>query len=188
MVEARATIWERSVSCTKNSRDVIKRKNSSFITQLAFLTTMVGPKVAAAAAQRALETLAEEDEAALADAKAEGDEAAIKSEAGAQDAIMKDEQGEELETALVPADRPLPATRLRAAAATALAAAAAKAKLLADAEEREMQRLVLAAVDVQCKKINLKLQVRGKGGGPMDWTLHVSGLAVSPQEYDFIHS
>ncbi|KAK2079995.1 hypothetical protein QBZ16_002390 [Prototheca wickerhamii] len=132
--------------------------SNPIMAQLAFLTTMVGPKVAAAAAQRALETLAEEDEAALADAKAEGDEAAIKSEAGAQDAIMKDEQGEELETALVPADRPLPATRLRAAAATALAAAAAKAKLLADAEEREMQRLVLAAVDVQCKKINLKLQ------------------------------
>ena len=148
---------------------------------------MVGPKVAAAAAQRALETLAEEDEAALADAKAAGDEAAIKSEAGAQDAVMKDEQGEELETALVPADRPLPATRLRAAAATALAAAAAKAKLLADAEEREMQRLVLAAVDVQCKKINLKLQVRGTGGwadGP-DFASVLTGSVR--QEYSCAH-
>lgn len=112
--------------------------------QLAFLTTMVGPKVAAAAAQRALEVLAEEDDAFA--TSSEVTEVKVEEIQGA---------GSNPETPL-----PISAPRLRAAAATALAAAAAKAKLLADAEEREMQRLVLAAVDVQCKKINLKLQVR----------------------------
>jgi SWI/SNF related-matrix-associated actin-dependent regulator of chromatin subfamily C len=48
---------------------------------------------------------------------------------------------------------------MRIAAATGLAAAAVQAKLLADQEEREVQRLVLAAIESQFKKVNAKLQV-----------------------------
>ncbi|KAL6780553.1 hypothetical protein ACKKBF_B12650 [Auxenochlorella protothecoides x Auxenochlorella symbiontica] len=148
--------------------------------QVAFLATMVGPRVAAAAAQRALEVLGEED-AALGEAEREedgagewpkredeGNECAEEPTAGK--GPMKAEEGSETRDGMglgvgesspapsVAGDAPISAPRLRAAAATALAAAAAKAKLLADAEERELQRLVLAAVDTQYKKIKIKLQ------------------------------
>ncbi|RMZ55318.1 hypothetical protein APUTEX25_003456 [Auxenochlorella protothecoides] len=150
--------------------------------QVAFLATMVGPRVAAAAAQRALEVLGEED-AALGEAEREedgvgewpkredeGNECAEEPTAGK--GPMKAEEGSETRDGMglgvgesspapsVAGDAPISAPRLRAAAATALAAAAAKAKLLADAEERELQRLVLAAVDTQYKKIKIKLQAR----------------------------
>ena len=55
--------------------------------------------------------------------------------------------------------QPFSAARLRLAAATGLAAASVQAKLLADQEEREVQRLVLAAIEHQFKKVNAKLQV-----------------------------
>ena len=60
--------------------------------------------------------------------------------------------------------QPFSAARLRLAAATGLAAASVQAKLLADQEEREVQRLVLAAIEHQFKKVNAKLQVGGAAG------------------------
>ncbi len=48
--------------------------------------------------------------------------------------------------------------QVRAAAAAALAAAAVKARLMADAEERELQRLAAAAVELQARKVDLKLR------------------------------
>lgn len=96
--------------------------------QVAFLTTMVGPRVAAAAAKRALEVLAEEDRAGI-----EGVDASD------------------------PSQQALPEARVRAAAAAGLAAAAVKARLMADAEEREMQRLVVVACENQLRRVNAKL-------------------------------
>jgi SWI/SNF related-matrix-associated actin-dependent regulator of chromatin subfamily C len=46
---------------------------------------------------------------------------------------------------------------LHKAASTALGAAAIKAKVLADHEDREMQRLVNAVVELQLKKLELKM-------------------------------
>jgi SWI/SNF related-matrix-associated actin-dependent regulator of chromatin subfamily C len=46
---------------------------------------------------------------------------------------------------------------MRAAAATALSAAAVKARVMADAEEREVQRLVVAAVEAQFRKVQAKI-------------------------------
>ena len=60
--------------------------------------------------------------------------------------------------------QPFSAARLRLAAATGLAAASVQAKLLADQEEREVQRLVLAAIEHQFKKVNAKLQVGAPWG------------------------
>ena len=100
--------------------------------QAAFLTTMVGPRVAAAAAQRALEVLAEEDQAGVEGSGGGG-------------------------TSSDPPLQALPETRVRAAAAAGLAAAAVKARLMADAEEREMQRLVIVACENQLRRVNAKL-------------------------------
>ena len=99
--------------------------------QIAFLTTMVGPRVAAAAAQRALEVLAEED------ANGGGTGGTGTSDGGGANG--------------------LPESRVRAAAAAGLAAAAVKSRLMADAEEREMQRLVVAACENQLRRVQAKL-------------------------------
>ncbi|KAK9813885.1 hypothetical protein WJX73_003291 [Symbiochloris irregularis] len=97
--------------------------------QMAFLAAVVGPKVAAAAAQAALETLAAEHP----DAEQEG--------AG----------GTATDTA--PS-----AERVRLAASTALGAAAVKARIMADEEAREIDRCVEAAALVQMGRINTKLR------------------------------
>lgn len=52
----------------------------------------------------------------------------------------------------------IPRSTLEKAAAAALGSAAAKAKTLADYEEREIQRLVTVVVELQLKKLELKLQ------------------------------
>ncbi|KAK9817370.1 hypothetical protein WJX74_007089 [Apatococcus lobatus] len=105
--------------------------------QVGFLASMIGPKVAAAAAKRALEVLTEEDAAAA----AELDRAA--GAAGGPGAS--------------PAGAPT-TVQVRAAAGTALGAAAVRAKLLADREESEMRRLVVEACQAQMAKIQLKMQ------------------------------
>ncbi|KAL3142735.1 hypothetical protein ABBQ38_003035 [Trebouxia sp. C0009 RCD-2024] len=113
------------------------------LSQVAFLAAMVGPKVAAAAAQRALEVLAEEDPA-------------VAAEAGAlhQDTTQDGQPSPDRSAA---PDAPVSSSRMRVAAATALGAAAVKAKILAEAEERELQRQVQVAVDAQIQKVQLKL-------------------------------
>ncbi|KAL4857267.1 SWI/SNF complex subunit [Chlorella vulgaris] len=125
------------------------------LAQVSFLAQMVGPKIASAAAQRALEVLAEEDAEAAAAVAAElaaGNGGGAADNAGAQQTEVKPANGSN------GADGPPSAGRMRLAAATGLAAAAVQAKLLADQEEREVQRLVLAAVESQFKKVQAKLQ------------------------------
>ncbi|PSC72177.1 swi snf complex [Micractinium conductrix] len=119
------------------------------LAQVSFLAAMVGPKIASAAAQRALEALAEEDAAAAA---AVADELAAQ---GGGDVLMA--AGEKQGNGAA-ADKPVSAGRMRVAAATGLAAAAVQAKLLADQEEREVQRLVVAAIENLFKKVHAKLQ------------------------------
>ncbi|GAB4819040.1 hypothetical protein N2152v2_006086 [Parachlorella kessleri] len=116
--------------------------------QVGFLAAMVGPRIAAAAAQRALEVLAEEDPtagAAVQELDGTGDDG--RGANGAQAAAAAAGPGGGISSA-----------KARTAAATALSAAAVKARLLADAEERECQRLVVAAVEAQFHKVQLKLQ------------------------------
>ncbi|EFN54822.1 hypothetical protein CHLNCDRAFT_134832 [Chlorella variabilis] len=127
------------------------------LAQVSFLAAMVGPKIASAAAQRALEVLAEEDAAAAAAVAADlaltGDGGVAVPQAGGGQSKREGANGGSNGQ-----DGPLPAARVRLAAATGLAAAAVQAKLLADQEEREVQRLVLAAVESQFKKVHAKLQ------------------------------
>lgn len=174
---------------------------------MSFLAAMVGPKIASAAAQRALEVLAEEDEAAAAAVAAEaeagggqgdggdvamaGAGAPKNGENGPADGVSAAWEEYRCVSATHPARlphhrcsptahpcfarvlrrppqawppharvQPIPAARARLAAATGLAAAAVQAKLQADQEEREVQRLVLAAIEHQFKKVHAKLQVR----------------------------
>jgi SWI/SNF related-matrix-associated actin-dependent regulator of chromatin subfamily C len=109
---------------------------------VAFLATCVGPRVAAAAAKAALAHLAEAADPAF--GLNDGDGAA-----GAEAA-----DGE-------PALGPAPAvTREQAVAASAagMAAAAVHAKLLADRDEHEIEKLAVGVVEMQMRKIELKLR------------------------------
>ncbi|GBG77115.1 hypothetical protein CBR_g23440 [Chara braunii] len=68
------------------------------------------------------------------------------------------EEGSAKHEAAKPVEEPPSALQVRAAAATAIAAAAVKAKLLADQEEREIQRLVASVIEMQLKKLEIKLR------------------------------
>ena len=110
---------------------------------VAFLATCVGPRVAAAAAKAALAHLAEAADPAL--GANEDDDGA----AGAEDPDGENTLG------------PAPAvTREQAVAASAagMAAAAVHAKLLADRDEHEIEKLAVGVVEMQMRKIELKLR------------------------------
>ncbi|CAK9268703.1 unnamed protein product [Sphagnum jensenii] len=104
--------------------------------QVAFIAAMIGPKVAAVAAQAALASLTEKIPGSL---------------DTAQVAVQEIQKVQNREG-------PINAVRVKQAAASAMAAAAVKAKLLADQEEREVQRLVSVVIEHQLKKLELKLK------------------------------
>jgi len=147
--------------------------------QVAFLAAMVGPKVAAAAAQAALMAISQEDPTLTKDAdQAIATTASVDTEPAASGASGKAGEGEDAsgdarpmevdvagisaakteEPSTVKGDDPVSLLKVKTAAATALAAAAVKAKLLADQEEREIKKLVVQAVEVQVKRMEHKLQ------------------------------
>ena len=150
--------------------------------QVAFLATMVGPKVAAAAAQKALEVLSKTEPYAVANfappkppsaagtggpagAQQGGGQAAAP-EAASADGDAHGASGAPGASGAMGAptasgkgkDGPFPAAAVKAAAATGLAAAAVKAKLMADREEQEIQKLVIQVVEKQMLKLEMKLK------------------------------
>ena len=68
---------------------------------------------------------------------------------------LKGEEEEEEDLGPAPA---VSAEMCRGAAAAGFAAAAVKAKLLADQDEHEIQKLVVGVVEMQMRKIELKLR------------------------------
>ena len=145
------------------------------MSQIAFLTAVVGPRVAAAAAQAALATLAEENpviEADDAEVGASGERdvngTADATKRGDEDPMETDVQGEAGPApGAAPAAQPnavapdatdgFSDAQIKVAAATALASGAVKAKMLADKEERIIQQLTLQAIEKQLKKIHMKI-------------------------------
>jgi len=103
---------------------------------------MVGPRVAAAAAQAALQALVEDGTGLESEVEAEGQLGEKRKREGAVEAPPG----------------PPSAVQMQAAAATALGAAAVKAKLLADQEEREIQRLVNSVVEEELARLDAKVQ------------------------------
>lgn len=140
--------------------------------QVAFLAAMVGPRVAAAAAQAALNTLATEDPLVSNDAR-KAVQAAVSNapvEKAQNGSMPMNKSTANPELVEKPADPPsvdsgkteapgMPTElKMRAASATALSAAAVKAKLHADQEEKEIQRLMVKVVELQLKKMEAKLK------------------------------
>ena len=112
---------------------------------IAVLTTMVGPKVASAAAQAALKTLEEEHDSPK------------KSQEGEQ--ATQTERAEERSTGAGEEDEAPSAKAMAKSASEALGAAAVKAKLLANQEEREVHKETNALLDQQAKKVEAKVSL-----------------------------
>lgn len=161
---ARSTGEEISsdVEAPSTSFGVFADAPNSVMALVAFLAAMVGPRVAASAAQAALGTLTQKDSGPR---LAAFTPMAINSSfkpgnlghplAGPGGALVSRtlENGN-----LMIAEDILGTAHVERATVNAMAAAAVKAKLLADQEEREMQRLVTIVIEHQLKKLELKLK------------------------------
>ncbi|KAF9146934.1 hypothetical protein BGX30_000018 [Mortierella sp. GBA39] len=160
---------ERDLGSLQRNRVPFSESENPVMSVVAFLASVVNPGVAAAAAQSALKELA----LATKSARIEAEKT---EEAGKRQSKTTDEKGESSEAMDVDADMVkaagvkeegaviggdiagIPRSTLEKAAAAALGSAAVKAKSLADYEEREIQRLVTVVVEMQLKKLELKLQ------------------------------
>ncbi|KAG1331421.1 SWI/SNF complex subunit SWI3A [Cocos nucifera] len=140
----------------------------SLMKQVALLSTVVGPHVAAAAAEAAVTTLCNEKPCARKVFNIDEDEARKKLKSfptknePKSDVKVEDQEVEmhqQTDTPELP-EKNFSATafRTKAAIATALGAAAARAKLLADQEEREMELLMASIIEAQMRKIQYKIK------------------------------
>ncbi|WFD26562.1 SWI/SNF and RSC complex subunit Ssr2 [Malassezia nana] len=119
---------------------------------VALLASAVSPAVAAAAAQSALGALTDDVKRKI--AAASGDQAAPVPEQD-KDAASKTSMVVEPGSSETP--RAIPKDQVEHAASVALGAAASKAYVLATHEERECQRLVQQVIELQLKKMQLKM-------------------------------
>lgn len=156
--------------------DAFVESGNPVMSLVAFLGAMVGPRVAASAAHRALSSLSEDYQASqaavdvwdkVASERSINSCTGVKLEIPIRDTPIENNTGisranedknlEVLEN--VQKSYPfLSRESVKKATAAALAAAAVKAKLLADQEEREVQRLAAILVDNQLKKLDVKLK------------------------------
>lgn len=138
----------------------IEDASNPIMSQVAFLSTMVGPRVAAAAAEAAVAALCQEDPSAShilnsleTSTRKECELEENKKEPGGNDRDTKD-----IDSRFSAKKLPPPNLQIRAAIGTALGAAAAHTKLLADQEEREMEHLISIVIENQLKKLHYKIQ------------------------------
>ncbi|OAY73085.1 SWI/SNF complex subunit SWI3A, partial [Ananas comosus] len=135
----------------------------SLMNQVALLSTVAGPHVAAAAADTAVTTLCNENTRAR-DALIVNEETMNNSfssngdqcsglNVGDQDMMLPQRAECQMDKSFGAA-----AYRMRAATVTAMGAAAARAKLFAEHEEREMQLLMASIIEAQLRKIQYKLK------------------------------
>lgn len=134
-------VKQESLGPLQHQRVPFSQADNPVMTLVAFLASVVNPGVASAAAQAALKELSL---ATSEEAKEGGDDAMAVDDSKTNG----DNNKGGLSTEAV-----------QKAAAVALGAAAAKAKVLADYEEREMQRLVNQAVEMQLKKLEVKMKL-----------------------------
>ncbi|KAI5068360.1 hypothetical protein GOP47_0016705 [Adiantum capillus-veneris] len=150
--------------------------SNPILAQVAFLSAMVGPRVAAATAQAALMAISEDDPVAAQFLSAvqpghkdpflpttTSKDSSKADEEKKEDAVMRTEEHVqssktgEVETSSSKENLPS-TTQIRAAIATAIGAVAANAKLLADQEERETEYLMATIIENQLKKLESKVQ------------------------------
>nr|XP_043617155.1 SWI/SNF complex subunit SWI3A isoform X2 [Erigeron canadensis] len=126
---------------------------NSLMQQIARISAVVGPHVAASAAEAAVTALCDENEIPkeIFDIEEDGKEPERIAQGNGSE---MDTRPDKLEKGVIPLQ-----LRMRATSATALGAAAAHAKLLALQEDREVESLVSAVVNTQLKKLQHKMEL-----------------------------
>lgn len=142
--------------------------SSALMKQVARLSSVVGPRITAAAAEAAVTELCYENRCT----KEILDEEKFLEETGSSPRSIdqeRDPQPESLDGQTQPTKPEINDTasqknvvsltlRMRAATATALGAAAAHAKLLANQEEREIEHIIATIIETQLKKLQNKVK------------------------------
>lgn len=129
-----------------------EKSGNPVMSQVAFLASAVGPRVAAACAHASLAALSEDDDLGASENDGNGSENRMNSENmnGRADTRNPIQQKE--------GDANITPEKMKTAVRAGLAAAATKAKLFADHEEREIQRLSANIINHQLKRLELKLK------------------------------
>ncbi|OVA09601.1 SANT/Myb domain [Macleaya cordata] len=132
----------------------------SLMKQVALLSTAMGPRISAAAAEAAIAAIC--DENPYARVMFEGEDNSVtdlspsptlKNELERLPSVLTETQEATSERNCIPIK-----LRIRAAIATALGTAAAHAKFLADQEDREIEHLVATVIETQLRKIHCKIK------------------------------
>ncbi|KAA8542089.1 hypothetical protein F0562_023241 [Nyssa sinensis] len=151
--------------CTASPSDA----SSSLMKQVVHISTMVGPRIMASAADAAVTALCEENQCTreIFDVNFNvGDKLESLPQNIEKERVLEVEDPEmeerpiQLETEEISSENnTIPLTfQMRTATATALGAAAAHAKLLADQEVREIEYLVATMIEMQMKKLHCKIK------------------------------
>ncbi|KAI3761440.1 hypothetical protein L1987_51856 [Smallanthus sonchifolius] len=148
--------------CELKNQKQLPNVGNSLMQQVARISAVVGPHVAASAAEAAVTALCDEHEIPkeLFDSEENGSELPFstqtyESERTAQgNCLEMDARPSESENGLIPLS-----LQVRGTCATALGAAAAHARLLAVQEDREIEHLVSSIINTQLKKLQYKMGV-----------------------------
>ncbi|PWA59471.1 hypothetical protein CTI12_AA281630 [Artemisia annua] len=145
--------------------------SNSLMQQITRISAVVGPQVAASAAEAAVTALCEENEIPkeIFDTEENGNELPFSTQTNEHERVA---QGNDIEMDARPSESekdviPLP-LRMRATSATILGAAAAHAKLLAIQEDKEVERLVSTVVSTQLKKLQHKMKLLNEAESIME--------------------
>lgn len=143
----------------------------SLMKQVALLSTVAGPHIAAAAAEAAVTALCNENPYAGKVLDIDEDEVTNKvglslinneqereSDIKVEDWDMERHKQTDTSESIPEKNFAAMTFRIRAAIATAMGASAARAKLLADQEEREIEHLMASIIETQMRKVQYKIK------------------------------
>ncbi|KAI5059151.1 hypothetical protein GOP47_0025470 [Adiantum capillus-veneris] len=156
----------------KNRLSPFADSSNPILAQVAFLCAMVGPRVAAAAAQAAVAALAEEDPVVYQALNSSTNAHAVQGgykDIGALSASQamsvkgEDAEGEDVlpekgHQTQASKDAETSGMQARAGSNTAVGSVAANSKLVADQEEREIEHLVASILEDQLRKLQSKVE------------------------------
>lgn len=137
-----------------------EKSGNPVMSQVAFLASAVGPRVAAACAHASLAALSEDDRLGATENAGGIDGSASENRMNSENMNGRDARNpnqQKAENSGANATT-ISSEKMRTAVRAGLAAAATKAKLFADHEEREIQRLSANIINHQLKRLELKLK------------------------------
>ncbi|KAI3821382.1 hypothetical protein L1987_08949 [Smallanthus sonchifolius] len=138
-----------------------EKSGNPVMSQVAFLASAVGPRVAAACAHASLAALSEDDHHGASENAGVVDGSGSENRMNSENMNGRDTRipiQQKVENSGANNATPVSSEKMRTAVRAGLAAAATKAKLFADHEEREIQRLSANIINHQLKRLELKLK------------------------------